>query len=228
MAAEDTRNLPVPDPTVLTTQLVDRALGGYRQVVETRLAGMDRATELVARELEQQASDVDIQRERLRGDFDREMAALREWLLGRIENVRDVGLEKFAGIETRFIERDTRTEQAAQENRISLAAALAAQKEAVGEQNKANTAAITKSEAATVKQIDAVVSALDAAKVALDDKISDIKTRLDRGEGGTASTQQARTQSNWSVGVIVAVAVSVGTALLSLGATIVIAIINHH
>ena len=42
---------PVPDPTVLTTQLVDRAIDAFKAVVETRLTGIDRATMLVASDL---------------------------------------------------------------------------------------------------------------------------------------------------------------------------------
>jgi len=40
--------VPRPDPTVLTTAAVDRALANYREIADTRLAGMDRAIDLVA------------------------------------------------------------------------------------------------------------------------------------------------------------------------------------
>src|SRR5450755_246176 len=40
------------DPTERTTQLVDRAVDGFREVMETRLAGMDTATGLVAQALQ--------------------------------------------------------------------------------------------------------------------------------------------------------------------------------
>jgi hypothetical protein len=221
-------NLPTPDPTRMTTQLVDRALTAFRVVMETRLNAIDRATELLGREMEREAASAEVLRDRLRQEQIREMAVEREFILSKLANVADVGRERFSAIDNRFVERDVRAEQAAQESRISLAAALAAQKEAVAEQNKANTAAIAKSETATVKQIDAVVSALAASTKTLDDKIAGLMTRIDRGEGGSLSLQQARTQSNWSTGVILAVAVSVGTALVSLATTVVIAIVNHH
>src|SRR5580658_3724506 len=60
----------------------------------------------------------------------------------------------FAGIQTQFIERDTRVEQTAKGSKEALDAALQAAKEAVGEQNKSNSVAIAKSEAATNKQMD--------------------------------------------------------------------------
>jgi hypothetical protein len=59
--------VPRPDPTILTTAAVDRALANYREIVDTRLGGMDKAIELVAEastrrlvsEREFQASQVD-------------------------------------------------------------------------------------------------------------------------------------------------------------------------
>jgi hypothetical protein len=58
-------------------------------------------------------------------------------------------------IDQRFEERDERTDQIAQLGRISLDAALAAAKEAVGEQNKSNALSITKSESSMKEQINA-------------------------------------------------------------------------
>src|SRR4249920_3377281 len=38
--------VPIPDPTLLTTQLVDRALAAFREVMDTRLAALDKAVEV--------------------------------------------------------------------------------------------------------------------------------------------------------------------------------------
>jgi hypothetical protein len=175
--------VPRPDPTVLTTQLVDRALAAYREVVETRLRGMDRATELVAENVAKTGVDSDRKVEHLREDVDRHLVALREWLVGQVANVSDVSGERFSAIDTRFEERDARTAQAADDSRISLDAALAAAKEAVSEQNKANTQAIAVAALATKEQIASLITLTNSNNRALDDKISDLKTRMDRGEG---------------------------------------------
>ena len=215
-AASDS-NLPIPDPTRLTTQLVDRALAAFREVMETRLKGMDQATRLLAESMDRAASDRRDDHLRIRDDSDRSMAAQREYILSRVEKVADVAQERFVGVETRFAERDARTAQAADESRISLDAALAAAKEAVSLQNEANSQAIAKSEVATQKQIDALLAQVATSNKSLEDKITDLKGRLDRGEGQDKgvvdSTTAARAQSNWTTTQLVTIgALVVGTA----------------
>lgn len=51
MAADGNGDLPAPDPTRRTLELVNGALSGYREVVDVRLGAMDKATELNAREV---------------------------------------------------------------------------------------------------------------------------------------------------------------------------------
>lgn len=196
-------NLPVPDPTRLTTQLVDRTILAFREVFEVRLAEMDKAIVLAARQVKRIPADAAIRSNQLRADVDRQMLALRELILSRIENIRDVNAQKFEAVDSRFIERDIRIEQAAQEGRMSLDAALAAAKEAVSEQNKANVQAIAKSEIATQKQIDAMVQLMATSNKSLEDKIADLKSRLDRGEGRNTGSTEARTEKRLDVGALI-------------------------
>src|ERR1035438_5626536 len=119
---------PRIDPTSVTKEAIDAAKADLRREMEV------------------------IVRER-----DSAVAALRVEVMSEIRRVNDVTDQKFDAVKQQFEERDTRTEQAAQESRISLDAALAAAKEAVGEQNKSNALSIAKSEGATQKQIDALV-----------------------------------------------------------------------
>ena len=175
--------VPVPDPSVLTTAQLDRAtqfLEGNIRALETRF--MDRFAAL------------DREREILRLEFTRvpdmvvdQVNHLKEYLGEAIEKLENVTDEKFASVNRQFIERDTRTEQAAIATKIAVDAALQAQKEAAGAQNESNAAAITKSEAATVKQIDGIMALLSSNMTATNDKIADLKGRLDRGEGGATS-----------------------------------------
>jgi len=206
------RNLPVPDPTRLTTQLVDRALSSYREVVETRLSGMDQATKLVAADIARIAAITESSTAHLREDVDRQIAGQREYVIAYVDRVADVSGEKFTAIDTRFLERDTRTEQAAQESRISLDAALAAAKEAVSEQNKANTLAIDKSGTAIQKQLDAMQALMATSNRSLEDKISDLKTRLDRGEGHDTGTASGKTERRLDVNLVI----GIGLALIAL------------
>jgi hypothetical protein len=185
-------NLPIPDPTRLTTQLVDRALAAFREVMETRLAAMDKATELVAEGLDKVHIERDRDLDQIRRDYDRLMIAEREFILSRIQNVTGVADERFAAIKNQFVERDTRAENDMQQSRISLDAALAAAKEAVSEQNKANALAIGKSEDATKERLDSLQTLMTSGIKGLDEKIASLTSRMDRGDtGGEGAGRQA-------------------------------------
>src|ERR1035438_1323761 len=83
-------------------------------------------------------------------------------------------------IDEKFILRDKGVAETAALTSTALQAALAASKEAVGEQNKSSALAISKSEASTIKTIDGLTLILQASAKAVDDKFSDLKERLSR------------------------------------------------
>jgi uncharacterized phage infection (PIP) family protein YhgE len=184
-AARVTSNIPVPDPTVLTTQQLQREIATSREIVETkivavkdslemRLGGMDKARELVHERVDKFPSMVEDQTHRLQ--------ALHE--------------EKFRSIAIQFLERDTRTEQTSRDSKVAVDAALQAAKEAVGEQNKSNALAIAKSEATFTKQIDQIGVLITTLQRGLDDKIDDIKTRLQTVESRISGLADSATQLN--------------------------------
>lgn len=199
MATSDQREgmdrRPVPDPTILTTQQLDREINSLREVLETRMAGMDKAIVLL------QAAN------------DKIPSAVDE----KIHSLREIQEEKFSSVQTQFKERDTRSEQTSKDSKVAVDAALQAAKEAVGEQNKSSALAIAKSETSTVKQIDQLGVLIQTTSKALDDKIADIKDRLTRiegkGEGVDKSmvTQQAATNSTAYI-VFAALGLLVGIA----------------
>jgi hypothetical protein len=163
---------------------------------------MDKAVVLAAEQVNKLPADDAARRDQMRAEIDRQMIALREFIMSQIENLRAVDSEKFEAISIRFTERDLRTEQAAQEGRTSLAAAFAAAKEAVSEQNKANVQAIAKSEVATQKQIDAMGLLMTTSNKSLEDKIADLKGRLDRGEGRNTGSTEARADRRLDIGSV--------------------------
>jgi hypothetical protein len=120
--------------------------------------------------------------------------AEREFVLSKIGNVADVTTERFRGVGGQF-----------ELNDKALIAALSAAKEAASELQKANAQAIAKSEIATQKQIDAMVQLMTTSNKSLEDKIADLKTRLDRGEGGSAGASEYRTERRLDIGQVVAV-----------------------
>jgi hypothetical protein len=176
-------NIPIPDPSILTTEALDKAVAelrafvgdgqkALREILETRLGGMDKAIQLL-----QDTAD------KFPAWVDEKIAALRDVNEQRFVALTDTTAEKFSSIQTQFTERDVRTEQAAGAVKIAVDAALQAQKEAAGEQNRSNTLAQTKSETATTKQIDQMSTLIQNVTKAFDDKIGDVKDRLTRIEG---------------------------------------------
>ena len=144
-----------------------------KEIIETRLNGMDKAIELL------QANNTEIPKM-----VDEKIGALRE--------VHD---EKFASIQVQFKERDTRTDQSSRDSKVAVDAALQAAKEAVGEQNRSSALAIQKSETGTTKQIDQLAVLIQSTAKGSDDKIDDIKERLTRIEGkSTGVEKQVATQ----------------------------------
>jgi hypothetical protein len=189
-----TGNLPVPDPTVLTQQAVDRAtavydgkLAAFRDVVEVRLSGMDRATELVARDI----------------------AAIPGMISTSVGHLRELYEVKFEGIAQQLVERDVRAAGLQQAGTDALAAAFRAAKELGIAQNEAGAQANAKTEVAVGQQIKA-----------LTDKIDVINGRLDRGEAFGQGGQVAKTERRLDTGQVVSYAVA-AIALLGLVASLV-------
>jgi hypothetical protein len=178
--------------------LLDRAMQDIKELLFSKLDNLDHMREARFTEVAARFGERDIrfkeQTDASKNDLALALQAAEDKLLG-IVAVTD---EKFASVARQFVERDVRTEQAAVATKIAVDAALQAQKEAAGAQNESNAAAITKSEAATAKQLDGITILLNSNKQALDDKIADLKGRLDRGEGVTIQQhdQVARTFDN--------------------------------
>jgi hypothetical protein len=217
-------NVPIPDPSLLTTEQLRRELSALRDTLETRLNGMDKASDILIRQINRAPSDIENAIQQLKDlNIEKFESARRERdaielnvkshivdlttvFSNRIDslaesfNTRHVSISTgfdsrltsmAEGIQKQFDERDVRSKAGDLASQVAVGAALQAQKEAAGAQNESNSAAITKSESATVKQIDGILALLNSNASALNDKIAVINGRLDRGEGkqtGSAST----------------------------------------
>lgn len=176
-------SVPDPDPTVRTVEQLQRDIGATREIVEangkatrevleTRLAGMDKAIELLQRTADKIPAHVKD-----------EVAQLRELHEEKFGSISTQIAIQFAGISTQFNERDKRTEQLSLADKTAIAAALQAQKEAAGATNESNTTANNKMEASFTKLIEQTQTLLLEVRRSTDDKINDLKSRLDKGEG---------------------------------------------
>lgn len=151
---------PDPDPTLLTTENLRREIANLKELQETRLSATKAETE-----------------------------ALRDLILAKIEVLSSVTAQRFASIETQFLERDKRTEQLSLADKTAIAAALQAQKEAAGAQNESNAASVTKQEAAFTKLLDQNQTLFQTAMSALTTQLNDVKSRLDKGEGKSSGSK---------------------------------------
>jgi hypothetical protein len=124
----------------------------------------------------------------------REISSLKELLEARINSTSIIADQKieelkrttdeiFSRIDVQFIERDKRTEQLAIASSTAIAAALQAAKEAVGAQNTSNSIAISKSETSTLESLRQLKDLFQADSKATNDKINDLRSRVDKGEG---------------------------------------------
>ena len=162
---------PVPDPTALTDAAIAKAIEAMRDYVDGQLAvrderlnGIDTATSLRLATIDHIPARID----------------------EKVATLAGLTVERFAGVDTRFLERDTRSERESRDNKVAVDAAFAAQKEAAAKQDEANAKAIDKSEKATAETIktnqelsssktDALTKGLDEVKIAIS-RIESIKT----------------------------------------------------
>jgi hypothetical protein len=184
-------SISVLDPSQLTTEQLRRELTMLREMVEIRLDAMDKAAELFHDNLVRVPTDTDKQ----------------------ISHLKELHDEKFVGVEKQFLERDVRSRAAEVAAQVAVNAALQAQKEAAAAQNDANAAAITKSEAATVKQIDGIQALIVSNTKASDDKVTVLNDRLTRSEGASKGVSASLTLMIAVVSVV-AVVITLGMAIL--------------
>lgn len=180
---------PVPDPTTLTTQNLQREIHIAREIIETRLVGLEKEVE---------AKQTNIEK-------------ISEIIKNAVAHLKELHEEKFGSIQTQFNERDTRTEQTSRDSKVAVDAALQAAKEAVGEQNKSFSQAIQKSETITSKQIEQIGILIANMQKAFDDKIDDMKERIISIEERITSIEsEKRGRSDvWGyVGVIIGILIA--------------------
>jgi hypothetical protein len=187
-------SVPDPDPTARTLEQMQREIAASREIVEaqakgdrdvtqTRLGGMDKAIELLQKATDKIPEHIK--------DAVKQLERLHDEKFTSISSEIDT---KFAGVGTQFLERDKRTEQLSLADKTAIAAALQAQKESAGAAYENIIAVITKMEASFTKLFDQTQTLLQALARNTDDKINDVKSRLDKGEGKTSVSDPAVTE----------------------------------
>lgn len=192
----DNPNPPVPGPSAFSHDAIARSAQAERDYVDGQIAtlaerfrGMDLATALLSETVNRTPTAIQLA-----------VSQLRELSEAKFDQAGRVSDEKFASIETQFRERDTRQERESRDNKVAVDAAFAAQKEAAAKQDESNAKAIDKSEKSTT---DSIIKGQDLSRTttdALNDKLDDLKSRMDRYEasriGGTDAVHENRDSSS--------------------------------
>lgn len=190
---------PIPDPTALTTEAVERATSVSKEYTEGRLAvlrerldGIDRATALLSATVNRVPTET--QRE-----------------VGHLHSLMD---ERFGSVQTQFGERDTRQERESRDNKIAVDAAFAAQKEIAAKQDESNARALEKSEKSTEKVIDGLGEKVDDLK----DRLNSLDARIVAIESGKLASRETTADSHAGDQRVVAIlSVVIAALVLAIG-----------
>ena len=204
-------------PTAPTTEQLNQAVSSLRDLIGVRLDSIEKAAEIFSANINRVPTDTQKAVATLQALHE----AMFDRVLSTIEALRVL-------IDEKFILRDKGVAETAALTSTALQAALAASKEAVGEQNKSSALAISKSEASTIKTIDGLTLILQASAKAVDDKFSDLKERLSRqdqsililqgrDEGKKEAANAQHISSSFIVSVLASVLsfVAVATAVIN-------------
>lgn len=202
------------DPTDLTTKaierefsIVQRDLQAVKESIqndlenrkENRQRESDFQEKLFSTKVEGIQNSFEVQIKAINDATNLRLAAIHEIpdsITKEISHHEDLQKERFAGITQQFNERDIRTAQAQEASAQALAAALQAAKELVGAQGEASAAAAVKSETSFTKQIDQIGTIIQTLEKALDARITELKERIDRGEGNSSGVEKTQIRAD--------------------------------
>lgn len=212
--------VPIPDPTLLTTQASEKAVSNLKELLQTQFGALKGIIDRQQTQLDTRDGDIRVA-----------ISHLRDLLMGEVSKLEAVTAQQFVRIDSTLAERATQGLQLAAANTKAIDTAFQSAEKAVSEQNKANTTAINKSETAVADSLKQLRDLFETANKGTNDKIdtnntsiatqiTDLKSRLDKGEGrsngvlaNVADTREVRRDSTNLWG-IVAGALIAGISLL--------------
>lgn len=192
-------NLPSPDPTILTTQALQREIEALKERFNDK-------SDLVRQVAEERMECLEHEIKLLR-DIVESAPARRDQALNQMQELID---EKFHAINARFAERDIRATAMHQANKEAINAALTTVKETMN-----------KSELAFTKQVDQIMTLIYSAQKGSDGKIDDLKERLTileshkLGAKEEATTYKQAARDNTATWAFAIAAVAAGIAVLN-------------
>lgn len=190
---EDSQHQPLiydsrqADPTVLTTQLMQRELAALKEILETRLAGMDKAIELLQVSTSKLPFIID----------------------EKVTHLRQLHSENFRSIEKQFEGIATLANQAAMSSKVAIDAALQAFDKATAKSEAGVDTRINQLMASTDKRFDQVDKQFNTAMVSRDvlieairERTTSLETRMAAAEGRGSGYQSSWVVLVGAIGVI--------------------------
>jgi hypothetical protein len=215
---ESIESRPIPDPTTLTVELTRREIAALRELIETRLRGMDKAIELLQVNTAIAHEPLKLAIKTLDENIDQRIHVIVEKLEGsvgllkeQISSLSSVTMQQFKSIDDRFAEKDK-----------AVSVGLQAQKESAAAQQASNTEATAKMESNFTKLLDQGRELLGEVRRNTELQINDLKSglglisaRLDKGEGRVAGTVDVKKDSRDQLATLISLA-SIGIAFAAL------------
>ncbi len=183
-----------PMPTPASAELAIAAINSLRAEFAIRLAAVDTRFEAMDKAVSLQHDDyvrVPTLLDRAVNDLKSLISERFDTTHANLKNLSDVTGEKFSSVQMQFSLLGKASEQVDVANKASIALALQAQKEGSISTTEMIVAAMAKMEANFTKQIEQGQVLVNEVKRNTDERINDIKSRMDRGEGRTSVTDPA-------------------------------------
>jgi len=174
--------VPSPDPTVLTTEALLREVLHVKELFTERVDGLE---------------------DKLESYQQSHTSQHRYEVQEAIQHLTELCAERFDGIKTQFVERDSRSKESTQSSKDAIAAALAAQKEAV-----------EKSEKATEKELDSIKTNFDTTIKSIEIQLNDLKSNINKAGGEVLGQRRTQDEGARNISIIIA-AVSAVVAIVS-------------
>lgn len=162
---------PIPDPTILTTEALNREIATLRESIEIWRDGFER---LLLEKDGHITSTLQSETSRIDDKFEQVESEMRT----RLSTLQEIIDSQLAKVSQRFeLQEQQRIEQK-NDTKAAVDAALTAQKEAVKEQTTASSLATQKSETATNKSLEQQATAAATEAAALRRSIDELKERI--------------------------------------------------
>jgi hypothetical protein len=209
-------NIPVPDPSEITSREIAKLRAEMEKQYDAALAAAVENAAARRDSLSAAIAALDDKIKVIAAAAETATQHSSERFNDKLHALSVLTDERFEGLKIAF--REDKIAAA-----TAVAAAFAAQEKLSVAQNLSNTAAITKSEGSTTKELESLDEKIGTLKESVASDIRNLEGRLNRGEGGAISVRETRADNHANTNQTMLFVTS-GVAVISLTAAIVFGI----